>query len=81
MRNIFDKIEINGAEYILTLSEGNPITKRGRVVAIGVNDFNRWGDAVEVKNYKAITEEEMAHIVNEHPYEFLYNILDREYNK
>jgi hypothetical protein len=71
MRRIFDKIEILGEQFVLTLSQGAP----AKVVAINTEDFNRWRDAVEVKDFKAITDEEMLEIVGEHPYEFLYHIL------
>ena len=74
MRRIFDKIRIDTLtgeqNFVLTLSEMN------KVVAISTDDFNRWNDAVRVKNFQRITDREMDKILNGKPYTFLENIMD-----
>jgi hypothetical protein len=80
---IFDKIKILlepskfAQDYVLTLSEVGTEKKffGGKVIAIGMNNFNRFHDAVTVADFRNITEEEMKLITSGKEYEFVGHIF------
>jgi hypothetical protein len=71
---IFDKVKIDGIDYVLTLTELIP---KSKVMLVSCVDFNRYMDAVVVSDYHDLSKEEILKVTDGRTYTVIENILEK----